>query len=148
MDVHFNATRSVAAPAAVLFEVITDYPSYPRFNPAVTNVRVVRKDDTGAEFVAERKTAISKRARAYDRYERRRDVVLERTYEGSPSARSTWTIHPVDGERSTLTIDASQRMGPLRGAVMWPLLRRTFYRLNFTPFIAEAERRAGVAAAA
>ena len=69
----------------------------PRFNPAVTNVRVARKDESGAESLADRTTRIGKTVRAYDRYERRgRDLVIERTYEGSAKARSTWTIHPID----------------------------------------------------
>jgi hypothetical protein len=38
-------------------------------------------------------------------------------------------------------------MGFLRGIVMKPLLRRIFFRLNFDPFIREAERRAGPATA-
>jgi ribosome-associated toxin RatA of RatAB toxin-antitoxin module len=142
MDIHFNDTRTADAPAATLFEVITDYPAYPSFNSALIRVRVVKKDDTGAEFVADRKTKIGKRVRAYDRYERHQDLIIERTYEGSSSARSTWTIHPVDAGHSTLTIDASQQMGPVRGLVMRPLLKKLFYGINFTPFIQEAERRA------
>ncbi len=141
MDIHFNDTRSANASAATLFEVITDYTSYPRFNKAVTNVRVVRKDDTGAEFVADRTTKIGKSVRAYDRYETGRDLVVERTYEGNASARSTWTIHPVDPTHCTLTIDASQSMGPVRGVLMRPALKKLFYGINFTPFIEEAERR-------
>jgi len=142
MDIHFNDTRTADAPAATLFEVITDYPAYPSFNSALIRVRVVKKDDTGAEFVADRKTKIGKKVRAYDRYERHQDLIIERTYEGSSSARSTWTIHPVDADHSTLTIDASQQMGPVRGLVMRPLLKKPFYGINFTPFIQEAERRA------
>jgi len=147
MLIHFNDTRPAGASAATLFEVITDYPAYPRFNPAVTGVRVVRKDESGAEFVADRRTRIAKRIRAHDRYEAHRDLVVERTYEGNPSARSTWTIHPVDAGHSTLTIDASQSLGPVRGLLMKPLLKRIFYRINFTPFIEEAERRAAQARA-
>jgi ribosome-associated toxin RatA of RatAB toxin-antitoxin module len=144
MDIHFNDTRPAGAPAATLFEVITDYPAYPSFNSALIQVRVVKKDENGAEFVADRKTKIGKRVRAYDRYERRQDLIIERTYEGS-SARSTWTIHPVDATHSTLTIDASQQMGPVRGLVMRPFLKKLFYGINFTPFIQEAERRARAA---
>ncbi len=141
MNIHFNDTRPANASAATLFEVITDYSSYPRFNKAVTNVRVVKKDDSGAEFVADRTTKIGKSVRAYDRYTRHGDLVIERTYEGSSSARSTWTIHAVDATHSTLTIDASQRMGPVRGVLMKPALKKLFYGINFTPFIQEAERR-------
>jgi ribosome-associated toxin RatA of RatAB toxin-antitoxin module len=146
MDIHFNDTRTACAPAATLWEVITDYPGYARFNSAIVDVRVARKDDSGAEFVADRKTRIGSRVRAYDRYERRgRDLVIERTYEGNAAARSTWTIHPVDAARSTITIDATQRMDPVRGLLMRPALRHMFYAINFTPFIAEAERRATAA---
>jgi hypothetical protein len=80
--------------------------------------------------------------RAYDRYERHRDLVVERTYEGSPSARSTWAIHPVDARHSTLTIDAAQDLPWPVGLVLKPFLRRLFYGINFTPFIQEAEQRA------
>ena len=142
MDIHFNDTRMADAPAATLFDVITDYVSYPKFNPALIHVSVVRKDDNGAEFVADRKTKIGKRVRAYDRYERDQDLVIKRTYEGSSSARSTWTIHPVDSDHCTLTIDASQQMGAVQGMVMKPFLKKLFYGMNFTPFIQEAERRA------
>jgi hypothetical protein len=105
-------------------------------------VRVVKKDAAGAEFVADRKTKIGKQVRAFDRYDRNGDFVVERTYEGSDSARSTWTIQPVDESHSTLTIDASLKMGFVRGLVMKPMLKRLFYGINFTPFIREAERRA------
>ena len=143
MNIHFNDTRPAEAPAATLWEVITDYADYPRFNSAVINVRVAKKDDTGAEFLADRKTRIGKRVRAYDRYTQRgRDLVVERTYEGNASARSTWTIHPVDANRSTLTIDATQGIDPVRGVLIKPALKHMFYGINFTPFIEEAERRA------
>lgn len=75
----------------------------------------VREDDSGAEFVADRKTRIGRRVHAYDRYRQRGDLVVERTYEGMSSARSTWTIHPVDATHSTLTIDAAQSMGLVQG---------------------------------
>jgi len=35
MNIHFNHTEPADAPAETLFEVITDYAGYPRFNPAV-----------------------------------------------------------------------------------------------------------------
>jgi ribosome-associated toxin RatA of RatAB toxin-antitoxin module len=143
MKIHFNETRPAQAPAATLWEVITDYTGYPRFNSAVINVRVAKQDDAGAEFVADRKTRIGKTVRAYDRYERQgRDLVIERTYEGNASASSTWTIHPVDATTCTLTIDATQGIDPVRGVLMKPALKHMFYGINFTPFIDEAERRA------
>jgi len=48
----------------------------------------------------------------------------------------------VDDDHSTLTIDALQELGPVRGVLMKPALKKLFYRINFTPFIEEAERRA------
>jgi ribosome-associated toxin RatA of RatAB toxin-antitoxin module len=141
MSIHFNDTRPAGASAATLFDVITDYTAYPSFNPALIDVTVIQKDGSGAEFVADRRTKIGKQVRAYDRYERNLDFVIERTYEGSASARSCWTIRPVDASHSTLTIDASQHIGPVRGLVMRPFLKKLFYGINFTPFIEEAERR-------
>lgn len=143
MNIHFNDTRPANASAATLWEVITDYPSYPQFNSAIINVRVAKKDASSAEFVADRNTKIGKTIRAYDRYQQQgRDLVVERTYEGNPSARSTWTIHPVDVSHCMLTIDATQGMDPVRGVFMRPALKQMFYSINFTPFISEAERRA------
>jgi len=142
MNIHFNHTEPVNASAQTLFDVITDYASYPSFNSALIRVEVVSKDEQGAEFVADRKTKIGKQVRAYDRYELNGDLVVERTYDGNESARSTWTVHPVDENTSTLTIDASQSMGPVRGVLMKPALKHLFYGINFTPFIEEAERRA------
>ena len=140
MNIHFNDTQSADASAQTLFEVITDYVNYPQFNSALIKVDVVKKDQEGAEFVADRKTKIGEQVHAWDRYERNGDFVIERTYEGVDGA-STWTIHPVDEEHSTLTIDAAQSMGAVRGTVMRPFLKKIFYGINFTPFIEEAERR-------
>jgi ribosome-associated toxin RatA of RatAB toxin-antitoxin module len=145
MNIHFNDSRPAAAPAATRFEVITDYSGYPRFHSSIVDVRVAKKDEDGAEFVADRTTRIGKTVRAYDRYTRQgRDLLIERTYEGNASARATWRIHPVDATTSTLSIDAAQTMGPVRGVLMRPALKKVFYGLNFTPFIDEAERRAQV----
>jgi ribosome-associated toxin RatA of RatAB toxin-antitoxin module len=140
MNIHFTDTKSADASAETLFEVITDYVNYPSFNSALIKVDVVKKDQSGAEFVADRKTRIGQQVHAWDNYERNGDFVIERTYEGVDGA-STWTIHPVDEGHSTLTIDAAQSMGPVRGTVMRPFLKKIFYGINFTPFIQEAERR-------
>jgi ribosome-associated toxin RatA of RatAB toxin-antitoxin module len=142
MDIHFNHTEPVHAPAETLFEVITDYAGYPRFNPAVVKMTVVAKDQNGAEFVAKRKTRIAKQVRAFDRYERHPDLTIKRTYGPTSEAQSTWTIHRIDAGHSKLTIDASTTMPLLPGLVMKPLLRRLFYGINFSPFIEEAQRRA------
>jgi ribosome-associated toxin RatA of RatAB toxin-antitoxin module len=147
MDVHFNDRRPAAAPAKTLFDVVTDYASYPEFNSALINVEVVRQDADGAEFVADRRTKIGKKVRAFDSYKHNGDLVVERRYEGNESARSTWTIHATDDAHCTLNIDAVQTMGRVRGTLMKPQLKRLFYGINFTPFIEEAERRAGAASA-
>lgn len=120
MDIHFNDTQLANASAETLFDVITDYVNYPSFNSALIKVEVVTKDEQGAEFVADRKTKIGKQVRAYDRYQLDADLVIDRTYEGNESARSTWTIHPIDATHCSLTIDASQSMGPVRGVAMKP----------------------------
>jgi ribosome-associated toxin RatA of RatAB toxin-antitoxin module len=142
MNIHFNHTEPADAPAETLFEVITDYAGYPRFHPAVIKVTVAARNENGAEFVADRRTRIGKKVRAFDRYERHGDLVIERTYGPKSTAQSTWTIHPIDADHCTLTIDASMTMPLLPGLVMKPLLRRLFYGINFTPFIHEAKRRA------
>jgi ribosome-associated toxin RatA of RatAB toxin-antitoxin module len=141
MNMNFKHSEPVNAPAETLFDVITDYASYPSFNVALIKVEVVRNDENGAEFLADYKTRIGKQVRAFDRYERNSDFVVERSYDGDESARSTWTVHPVDDTHCTLTIDAAQSMDPIRGLVMRPALKQLFYS-NFTPFIHEAERRA------
>jgi len=141
MVIHFNDSATANASAEQLFDVITDYASYPSFNDPIVNVTVVKKDENCAEFVADRTTRIGKQVRAFDRYERNGSYVVERRYAGNESAVSTWTIEPIDDSHCKLTIDAQQSMGRVRGMVMKPLLRRIFYKLNFAPFIGEAERR-------
>jgi ribosome-associated toxin RatA of RatAB toxin-antitoxin module len=133
MDIHFNHTEPVAAPAEALFEVITDYAGYSRFNPAVVKMTVVARHENGAEFVAKCKTRIAREVRAFDRYQHHGDLVIKRTYGPESAAQSTWTIRPVDGGHSTLTIDASTTMPLVPGLVMKPLLRRLFYGINFSP---------------
>jgi ribosome-associated toxin RatA of RatAB toxin-antitoxin module len=141
MEIHFNHTERVDAPAETLFEVITDYAGYPRFNPAVVKMTVIAEDQNGAEFVASRKTRIAKQVRTFDRYERHPDLTIKRTYGPTSKAQSTWTVHRVDAGHSTLTIDASTTMPLLPGLLLKPLLRRLFYGINFSPFIQEAQRR-------
>jgi ribosome-associated toxin RatA of RatAB toxin-antitoxin module len=142
MVIHFNDSATAKASAEELFDVITDYANYPSFNDSIVKVAVVKKDEGGAEFVADRTTRIGKQVRAYDRYERNGNYVVERKYAGNESAVSTWTIQPIDKDHCKLTIDAEQSMGPVRGVLMKPALKKIFYKLNFAPFIGEAERRA------
>jgi hypothetical protein len=64
---------------------------------------------------------VEKNAHAYDRYERRDDFVIHRTYGSESEARSTWTMHAVDANHATLNIDASVTMPWWRGMVMKPV---------------------------
>ena len=64
-----SATQPANASAKTLFEVITAYGNYPSFNPSVAGVAVLRKAESGAEFIAGRTAKIGKRAHAFDRYE-------------------------------------------------------------------------------
>jgi hypothetical protein len=105
---------------------------------------VVRKDQGGVEFVADRKTVINKQARAFDRYQRNGDFVVDRTYAGVDGS-STWTVHAVDAGHSTLTIDGTMNVGLLRWLVMKLALKRILYGMDFKPFIQETERRAKAA---
>lgn len=142
MDIHFKDIQYANAPADKLFEVITDYSSYPRFNPAVESVDVVAKNERGAEFFVIRNTSVGKHVHAFDRYERNGDFTIKRTYGSRSTGRSIWTIHGVDAGRSALTIEATTTMPAWKGVVMRPILKRVFFRINFTPFLREAERRA------
>jgi ribosome-associated toxin RatA of RatAB toxin-antitoxin module len=148
MNIHFNDTRPANASAETLFDTLTDYANYPKFNSHVITMDLVHHDDVGAEFLAGRNTTVEKNTRAFDHYARRDgDLVIERTYgkETGTDARSTWTIHAVDAGHSTLNIDASMTMPWWKGLVMKPFLKKVFYSINFTPFIAEAEKRAATA---
>jgi ribosome-associated toxin RatA of RatAB toxin-antitoxin module len=141
VNIHFNDTQPANASAETLFDVLTDYPNYPSFNSAIVNTTVLGKDESGAEFLADRKTRIGKEAHAFDRYERNGDLVIERTYEGVDGS-STWTVHAVDADHSTLTIDGTMTVSLIRGLVMKVVMKRILYGMDFKPFIEEAERRA------
>jgi ribosome-associated toxin RatA of RatAB toxin-antitoxin module len=142
MLIHFNHEEVTAAPAHTMFDVLTDYANYPKFNPAVTTVDIAWKNDNGAEFRAGRKTRVEKNASATDRYRHSDDgYTIERSYGSDTDARSTWTVRPIDETHSTFGIDASMTLPFAKGVIMKPLLRRLFYGINFHPFIAEAERR-------
>jgi ribosome-associated toxin RatA of RatAB toxin-antitoxin module len=142
MLIHFNHTETTDAPAHTMFDVLTDYMHYPQFNPAVTTVEVAWKNDDGAEFRAGRKTRVEKNACAIDRYlHDDGSYVIERSYGNDTDARSTWTVRPIDETHCAFGIDAAMTLPFLKGVIMKPLLRHLFYGINFTPFIAEAERR-------
>jgi ribosome-associated toxin RatA of RatAB toxin-antitoxin module len=93
MKLHFKDTQPVNAFGETLWEVITDCPSYPRFNPTVAGMTVRRKDEDGAEFLADMRSKIGKQLTAFDRYRRDGDIAIMRTYDGLEGS-STWTFTP------------------------------------------------------
>jgi Polyketide cyclase / dehydrase and lipid transport len=141
MKVQFEDSQPARASAETLFDVLTDYTSYPSFNSAIVGMTVLRKDEDGAEFLPDRKSLIGKQARVFDRYERNGDLAIERTYAGIDGS-STWTVCAVDDASSTLTIEGTMSVGLLRGLMMKLMLKRVLYKMDFEPFIEEAERRA------
>ena len=62
MDIRCNDTRAAIASAETFFELITDYPSFPRFNAVVLKMTVVARND-GGEFLAGRSTAVERAQR-------------------------------------------------------------------------------------
>jgi hypothetical protein len=136
-----SATQPANASAKTLFEVITVYGNYPSFNPSVTGVAVLRKGESGAEFIAGRTAKIGKQAHAFDRCEVDGGVFgVERTHHGIDGS-STWNARPAGEGRSTLTIDGTMRVSLLRGLVLKLVLKRILYGTGFKPFTEEAERR-------
>jgi len=140
MKVQFDDTQPAKASAETLFDVLTDYTSYPNFNSAIVGMTVLRKDDDGAEFLTDRKSLIGRQAHVFDRYERNGDLAIERTYAGIDGS-STWTVRAVDDASSTLRIQGMMTVRLLRGLMMRLMLKRVLYRMDFEPFIEEAERR-------
>lgn len=60
MDIRFKDTRAANASAETFFEVIADYPAFPRFNTVVLKMTVVARNDGGVEFLADRSTAVER----------------------------------------------------------------------------------------
>jgi hypothetical protein len=107
-------------------------------------VNVVRKDERGAEFAADRKTKTGKKVRAF---------ATSATETSSSKGRTRGATRPDRRGRSIRSTTATARSTSTRRRAWVPAwdrdetaLKRLFYRINFTPFITEAERRAeGVA---
>ncbi len=68
--------------------------------------------------------------------------IVTRTHDGIDGW-STWTVHPVDDDPSTLTIEGTMNVPLMRGPVM--KLRRMLDGVDPEPFIREAKRRARAA---
>ena len=101
MDIHFNDTQPANASAETLFDVITDYPDYPRFNSAVVDVKVVemkpflKRIFYGINFTpfieeAERRQGKAARGRAGD-------PLLARAMSFAPAGGLDWRTQPTGG---------------------------------------------------
>jgi hypothetical protein len=49
----------------------------------------------------------------------------------------------VDNDRSELTLEGTVGVSLLKGLAIKPILKRMVHRMDFTPLIQEAQRRAG-----
>jgi hypothetical protein len=106
---HFNDTAGERN-AKMLSVVITDYGNYPGFNPSVTDVAVLSLDESGAEFLAGRKTRIGKTCTCSTTAKpTEASFGIERTYDGVDGS-STWTVRSAGEGRSALTIDGTMRV--------------------------------------
>lgn len=141
MNVTVSDTRAAAAPAATVFEVLTDYPAYPRFHPAVARTRIVRKDTDGAEVLVEYSTRTRYTVRVRDRYPAGRQLTVARRADVRPTDRTAWTITPVGPDRCAVSI-ATTRSVRTAAAVLFLARQPRIRRRELAPFIVEAERRA------
>jgi ribosome-associated toxin RatA of RatAB toxin-antitoxin module len=143
MHIRFQRTELVNADPDRLWHILTDYESYPRTNPLVTHVRVLRRDVHGAEVEADRKVLFEPHAHFFDTYAPSPLRQLERGYANDTGMRSVWTVEPANGDRAYFTIVADADLPPVVGWLMRPFLARMFYRLNFPRFIRAAEDAPG-----
>jgi hypothetical protein len=122
-----STTHSQRTPRRRRCPGITDYASYPGFNPSVTHVTVLRKDGSGAEFLAGRKTKIGKQAHAFDRYDAGGSIFrVGRTCDGIDGS-SARAMRPAGEGRSTLTINGTMKVSLPRGLVLKLALKRILY---------------------
>jgi ribosome-associated toxin RatA of RatAB toxin-antitoxin module len=141
MRVRFERSVTVAVDAARLFEIITDYESYPAFVPAVATITVVARDDDGVEVVVGWTTRLGRESRFWDRYTRGDETRIERRLAGNEAAHTAWTIQAVDAGHATLTLTASLDAPWIVRLLLAPMLARAVDRANLAPFVAEALRR-------
>jgi ribosome-associated toxin RatA of RatAB toxin-antitoxin module len=142
MHIKFQRTELVDAEPDRLWQILTDYESYPRTNPLVTRVRVLHRDVHGAEVEADRKVFFEPRVHFFDTYSPPPLRQLERRYATENAMRSVWTVEPANAGRAYFTIVADANLPPVIGWLLRPLLARMFYRLNFPTFIRAAEQAA------
>jgi ribosome-associated toxin RatA of RatAB toxin-antitoxin module len=139
MLIHFQHTELVAVSPQQLFAVLTDYQAYPASNPQVVSAQIVGEQENAVEVEAQRKTLIGKRVRFTDTYAPKPLLQFIRRYAGRDTAKSTWTVEPAFGGQAYFTIEAEMTVPFVQGVFQRPLLKRMFYRLNFSPFIRAAQ---------
>ncbi len=92
-QIHVEATREIATPAARVFACIADYKERPRWLPAAYSNLSIESGGTGAGTVATYKLKVGPRERRYrvQVSEPTAGSVLKETDSGSSLA-STWTV--------------------------------------------------------
>jgi ribosome-associated toxin RatA of RatAB toxin-antitoxin module len=140
MLIHFQHTELVAVSPQQLFAVLTDYTAYPASNPQVVSATVIGRHGNEVEVQAQRKTFISKHVRFTDTYAPPPLLQFVRRYAGHETAISTWTVESAFGEQAYFTITAERTLPFVQGVLLYPILKRMFYHLNFSPFIRAAQR--------
>ena len=139
MLIHFQHTELVAVSPQQLFDVLTDYQSYPASNPQVVSATIIDRHDNKVEVQAQRTTLIGKQVRFTDTYAPKPLLQFVRRYADNGAAISTWTVEPAFGGQAYFTITAETTMPSVQGIFLYPILKRMFYHLNFPPFIRAAQ---------
>jgi hypothetical protein len=140
MLIHFQHTELVAVSPQHLFAVLTDYQAYPASNPQVVSASVMSRHGNEVEVQAQRTTLIGKHVRFTDTYAPQPLLQFVRRYTGHETAISTWTVEPAFGGQAYFTITAERTLPFVQGILLYPMLKRMFYHLNFPPFIRAAQR--------
>ena len=140
MLIHFQHTELVVVSPQQLFAVLTDYQAYPASNPKVVSAAVIGQHGNQVEVQTQRRTLIGKHARFTDTYAPTPLLQFVRRYAGHETAISTWTVEPAFGGQAYFTITAEMTVPFVQGILLYPILKRMFYPLNFPPFIRAAQR--------
>lgn len=140
MLIHFQHTELVAVSPQHLFAVLTDYQTYPASNPKVVSATVIGRHGNQVEVQTQRRTLIGKHTRFTDTYAPTPLLQFVRRYAGHKTAISTWTVEPAFRGQAYFTITAEMTVPFVQGILLYPILKRMFYPLNFPPFIRAAQR--------
>lgn len=138
-----SSTVTIDAPPETLFDIVTDYASYPTFLSDVSEVKVVRRTDNGA--IVEFSLNLIRKVSYTLRMVEERPTKVRWTLEQSSLMRENnggWTIEALpDGKtRATYEVDVTPR-GFVPGAVVSALTGRTL-PATLDAFKQRAEARA------